>query len=197
LIVTMLGRTALLGAVLGALGLLVAGCGRKSSPSVASLGPPPAATSTASSAGAAASGQAPGGTAAFVAFVDCMQKHGIQAQLGQGGKGIQISGGDPNSPQFAAAQKACQKLLPGGGPKPLTPAQQEENVKELVKLAACLRTHGYPNFPDPSSQGIFDVSPSSGFDPSSSQFQSAMSACHPADAHLRIGIRSTAASPAP
>ncbi|HEY4028635.1 MAG TPA: hypothetical protein VGO86_19565, partial [Candidatus Dormibacteraeota bacterium] len=45
---------------------------------------------------------------------------------------------------------------------------------DLVKLAACMRTHGFPNFPDPDSQGAFD---SSRFDHNAPQFESAMRTC--------------------
>jgi hypothetical protein len=181
---------------LATLASLLAGCGGgKPAASVASLGPSTTTTTKASSGAGATNGNP--GNASFVAFVDCMQKHGIQAQLGQGGKGVQISGGDPNSPQFAAAQKTCQKLLPGGGPKPLTPAEQAQNVQELVKLAACMRTHGYPKFPDPSSQGVFTLTASNGFNPNSSQFQSAMNTCTPSGAKLRIGIRVQGPGPGP
>jgi hypothetical protein len=195
----MLGKATILAASLGALGLIAAGCGGgKPSPGVAALGPATTTTPAQNAAGGAqGQGPAPGGDrTAFVAFVNCMQKHGIQAQLGQGGQGVSISGGGgKNSPQFAAAQKDCQKLLPGGGPQALSPAQQAQNVKQLVKLAACMRTHGFPSFPDPTSQGVFNLSAANGFDPNSPQFQSAMNACHPRGARLRIGIRF--AGPAP
>ena len=182
---------------LATLAALLAGCaGGKRPAGVASLGPSTTTTTQTSSGTGPASGS-PGNASSFVAFVDCMQKHGIQAQLGQGGKGVQISGGDPNSSRFAEAQKTCQKLLPGGGPKPLTPAEQAENVRELVKLAACMRTHGYPTFPDPSSQGVFNLSASNGVDPNSSQFQSAMNTCSPKGARLRIGIRAVSPAPGP
>lgn len=187
----MVTRGHLLVGVAAMLTVVGAGCGGSKSPSVASLGP---ATTTTSSGGSSPSASAlpKGGTADFGKFVDCMQKHGVQAQLGQGGKGVQITGGDPNSPQFRAAQKACQKLLPGGGPQPLSPAQAAQERTELLSLAHCMRKHGYPNFPDPDSQGAFDFNSSnSSVDPNSRQFQSAMSACRPGNGKvpLRIGIR--------
>ena len=172
------------------LGVVASGCGGGNSPSVASLGPTASTTSTTS---AAAGGPAPNkpSATAFVAFVHCLQQHGVSAQLGAQGRGVSISGGDPNSPQFQAAQKACQKLLPGGGPQPLSPAQRAQELKELLALAGCMRKHGYPDFPDPNSQGGFDFSSSGNVDPQSSQFQSAMGACRPSNSKvpLRIGIR--------
>jgi hypothetical protein len=56
-------------------------------------------------------------------FSACMRSHGVpkfpDPQISGGRIGLVFgrnSGIDPNSPQFKAAQKACQKLLPGGGP---------------------------------------------------------------------------------
>ena len=54
-------------------------------------------------------------------FAKCMREHGIEVHAGASG-GILIQakpgGGGPNpeSPAFKAAQGACHKLLPGGGP---------------------------------------------------------------------------------
>jgi hypothetical protein len=176
----------LLVSALAIVGLLAAGCGGSKSPSVASLGP--STTTTGSGGSPPSSSSLPKGAAAdFVKFVDCMQKHGIQAQLGQGGRGVSISGVDPGSSQLQTAQKACQKLLPNGGPQPLTPAQEAQNLKGLLALATCMRTHGFPSFPDPNGQGVFNLQ---GVDPSSSQFQSAMTACQPkGKSQLRISIR--------
>jgi len=183
-------RVALILALVG-LVTVAAGCGGGAkAPSVASLGPTAATTTTSSPAAGGLAPAKPSATA-FVAFVHCLQQHGVQAQLGAQGRGVSISGGDPNSPQFQAAQKACQKLLPGGGPPTLTPAQKAEQLKELLTLAKCMRTHGFPDFPDPDSQGGFDFGSGGNVDPQSTQFQSAMSACRPSNGKvpLRIGIR--------
>ncbi len=183
------GPTRLVAVGVAGLALLAGGCGGSKTPAVASLGPTTTPTTTATPPPSPGAGTKPSATA-FVAFVNCLQKHGIQALLGSGGRGVSINGGDPNSPQFQKAQQACQKLLPGGGPKPLTPAEQAQETTELLALARCMRTHGYPSFPDPNSQGAFDFTGAS-VDPSSSQFQTAMSACRPGNSKvpLRIGIR--------
>jgi hypothetical protein len=61
------------------------------------------------------------------------------------------------SPAFKTAQQACAKLAPGGpqggGAAPIT-AQQH---REIVQFAACVRAHGVPDFPDPSTTGVFNV----------------------------------------
>jgi hypothetical protein len=51
------------------------------------------------------------------------------------------------------------------------------NVADMTKFSACMRSHGVPNFPDPSAQGGISITPSMGIDPGSSQFQAAQSAC--------------------
>ena len=84
------------------------------------------------------------------------------------------SGGvDPNSPTFQAAQQACQKYQKNN----TTPAQQAQHQAQLLKYAQCMRSHGVPNFPDPTSTGGFDLGPSLGINPQSSTYKTAESAC--------------------
>jgi len=126
-------------------------------------------------------GQASGGAglASLEDYAKCMRGHGIEDfpdpvpnSDGQGGS-FQTSGGpgsdlNHDDPRFQAADRACQSLLPQPG------VPQARQVAAEVKLAACMRAHGFPDFPDPDSSGGFD---SSKFDPDSPQLQSAMRAC--------------------
>ncbi|MCO5997538.1 hypothetical protein [Actinoallomurus rhizosphaericola] len=57
------------------------------------------------------------GNAAMLKFAACMRKNGVpNFPDPEGGKMIIAKGQgvDPDAPQFKAAQKTCQKLLPGG-----------------------------------------------------------------------------------
>lgn len=172
------------------LAVAAAGCGGGSKPpSVASLGPTTSTTTTTSGGN-----RSPGGgkqLGNFVKFAHCMQSHGAPVQVAANGQGVQISSGAGTgapSPQVKAAQRACQKYLPNGGPQTLSPAQQAANLKLLLTMAKCIRAHGIPNFPDPSGQGVFQLP--SGITPNSSQFQAAMQACRPANgAKVAIGFR--------
>jgi hypothetical protein len=112
-------------------------------------------------------------------YAKCMRSHGIadfpDPQPNPGGQGgsFQANGGsgsdlNHNDPRFQAADQACQSLLPQPAPA------SAQKIAGLVKLAACMRSHGFPSFPDPDSNGAFD---SSKFDPSSPQLQSAMQTC--------------------
>jgi hypothetical protein len=88
------------------------------------------------------------------------------------------SGVDPSSPQFTAANKACQPLVSKGGATSgptITPADQADYLKAVV----CMRSHGFPGFPDPVFQNnsvTFDAA-GTRIDTSSSQYKSALAIC--------------------
>jgi hypothetical protein len=99
------------------------------------------------------SGQGANSAAAGIKFADCMRSHGVPnlPDPGSGG-GIKInanSGINPQSPAFQSAQKACTKLLPGGGP--LQEHASEARKLQMLRLSECMRRHGLSAFPDPSS----------------------------------------------
>jgi hypothetical protein len=50
-------------------------------------------------------------------------------------------------------------------------------VDSPVAFSACMRSHGVPKFPDPSSGGGVSFGPGSGIDPSSPKFRAAEKAC--------------------
>jgi hypothetical protein len=118
----------------------------------------------------------------MMAYAKCMRTHGISdfpdpisGPGGQGG-GFQIAAGpgsdlDPNNPRYEAANNTCQPLLPNGG---VTPAPSAAQLAKEVKLSACIRTHGFPAFPDPNGQGTFVLH---NFDMSSTEVQSAFKTC--------------------
>jgi hypothetical protein len=156
--------------LLAAAGIVVvlAGCARTSSPGVASTG------STSAPTGRSAAPKS------AVAFAACMRSHGVPEfpDPGRNGHTSLGNGIDPSSPQFQAAQKACQSLLPSGGSSLATQAASgsisPDKQAQLLRFARCMRGHGVPNYPDPTSQGI---ALSQSVDPKSPQFQTATQAC--------------------
>ena len=118
-----------------------------------------------------------------LAFSRCMRAHGISDfpdPSSQGG--IALNGGpgsdlNPSSPLFKAANSACKPLLPPQ--KALSPAQQAAARAQALKYARCMRAHGISDFPDPNSQGNFQIQASagSGLDPNNPRFQAANKAC--------------------
>jgi len=85
----------------------------------------------------------------FIAYSKCMRANGVTDFPDPTGPGINIGGTgiNPRSPAFQTAQKACSKLLPGGGPQS-HPASEEE-IRTATATAKCMRRHGVSGFPDP------------------------------------------------
>jgi hypothetical protein len=159
-------RAGLLAAALACLALVAAAC---------------------SSAGSPGTGAGPGGSARHseLAFSRCMRAHGITAfpdPNPQGGLDLNAGPGtglDPKSPQFKAAWRACESLMPPR--RPLSPAQQAEARAQALKYSRCMRAHGISDFPDPDNQGNFEIAVPKGssndLDPHNPQFQAADKAC--------------------
>lgn len=115
----------------------IAGCG-------SSVNKPTPSSNANASANANAAGM-------FLAFSECMRSHGVTDfpdPSSQGGINIAGTGVNPRSPAFQAARATCKKLLPGGGPPAHASAQQKQH---LVTISECMRKHGVPDFPDPTT----------------------------------------------
>jgi hypothetical protein len=122
-----------------------------------------------------------GGTTNYqksLAYSQCMRAHNVPGFPDPQPNGsILVTPKDhlaQGSPQFVAANKACQHLLPPI--KPLTATQQRQLTQKLLKWVACMRSHGVPNMPDPvvNAQGVSIRVPGG---PNSPSVQSAMRAC--------------------
>jgi hypothetical protein len=165
------------------LGMLVAGCGGNSPMGgVASLGSHTATTSSAVSGDGG--GEASPGSQA-VAYAACMRSHGVanfpDPQISHNGNEVSVkiavpAGASGGNPKFGAAQQACRKLLPGGGPRN-QPAVSPAEQTQYLKAAACVRTHGVPNFPDPTFSGGGVHIEHQGLNESSPAFKAAVRAC--------------------
>ena len=121
-----------------------------------------------------------------LAYINCMRTHGEpnmpEPTFSGRHAALHItpnSGVDPGSPQFTAATNACKHLAPhGGGPssgQTITPAQQAD----YLKAVACMRSHGFPGFPDPVFQNnnVTFSAAGSRIDTNSSQYKSALTTC--------------------
>lgn len=78
-------------------------------------------------------------------------------------------------PALRSAERACKAYLPpAGGPSPKVRAQQ---LRQELAFARCMRAHGVPNFPDPTSSSGAQAGAPDGIDPQSPAFQSAARVC--------------------
>jgi hypothetical protein len=83
----------------------------------------------------------------------CMRKHGVpdfpDPTINGAHYSLNIEGtaGAP-APVFQAAQEACAKYSPSNPPPGSVPASY---LKQMLVAAQCLRSHGFPDFPDPTT----------------------------------------------
>ncbi len=132
-----------------------------------------AACSGGSSNSAASSGGNPNSGA--LAYARCMRSHGITDfpdPNAQGGFSAP-NGLNPNTPQYAEANKVCLPLTGSTAPPPYNPTI----AAELLKYAICMRAHGLSWFQDPNAQGHLDGYLPKGMSPDSPQYVAANKAC--------------------
>jgi hypothetical protein len=188
---------ALLAAVLAS--ALLAGCGGSSvgGPRTGRTGPSRGASRTASASssppGRPAPAKTPSGGAgqptrpSMLAFAKCMRAHGVPSFPDPRPPGRipaarsfqpAPSGGftaNPSSPAYRAASNACRSLADAS---PVSAATAATVMAGELEFAVCMRAHGVPSFPDPTSSGeIGDNGAISGVDRSSPAFRSAEEAC--------------------
>jgi hypothetical protein len=121
-----------------------------------------------------------------LAFSRCMRFHGVSSFPDPN-----ISGVIPkdevvplaSSPQFQAAHGACQHLLPNTNPPTASHVEVQAALSGMVRFAACMRSRGVQNWPDPSidrhhpddPRPVFDLR--SSIDPDSPQIRTDMREC--------------------
>lgn len=164
-------------------GIAMAGCGSSSSSSY--------------NAGSTGPNDAAAANAQGLKFAQCIRAHGVPNFPDPGGNGSggieiqqgsragsgsteKVNGVPVNGATFQTAMKACASYLPNGGHP--TAAQTAKAKAQALAMSRCMRTHGVPNFPDPSFQtgpngGIGVRIGGAGIDPNSPSFQAASKAC--------------------
>ncbi len=115
-----------------------------------------------SSPGAADGPTADGGTQAtgLLAYATCMRSHGVPNfpdPTSSGGipkQGVISAERAVSNSQAQAAQNACRHLLPTGQSLSGTPGHTitPQQQQYYLKAAACMRSHGITNFPEPAFQ---------------------------------------------
>jgi hypothetical protein len=172
-------RAARTAAAMAVLALLAAACG----------GSPP---STGSGGSPAAGGSATSPSA--LAYSACMRSQGVPNYPDPDSSGqlpktdAQLLG--VSASRYQAAQQACRPLLPAGGSpndcmltKDCSPALVQQMLAADRKLAVCMRSHGVPNFPDPTNHGasgpVFNITKAGISDAASHthQFMSKLDEC--------------------
>jgi hypothetical protein len=136
------------------LALLAAACGGSPGSHMAQLGSTTTKSSTSSSSGAAQQHE-------MLAFSRCMRSHGVPNFPDPNSSGMlpksQVAQLTASNPQFPAAHRACEHLLPNGGQP--TQAQVQQAWNDMRNFARCMRSHGVANWPDPAATSQQDQRP--------------------------------------
>lgn len=163
------------------LSLLASACGGSAGSHVAQLGATTTSTQSGPSSTTTAGSAQQTALASALAFSRCMRSHGLPNFPDPDSEGNfppQSSASAQAKQASLSAQDACKHLLSSGGSAG-TPQNRQEKFAFALKVARCLRTHGFPNFPDPtvSSQGTSQNLSAAGIDSSSPEFQAAETVC--------------------
>jgi hypothetical protein len=121
-----------------------------------------------------------------LAYARCMRSHGepgFPDPDSQGGfdKATVVRAFRQTSKSVVlSASRACQHLMPQGlGPQrpQLSASQQRRLQADVLKAATCIRSHGVPNFPDPTVDSYGHINVGGRVNPDSPQVKSAIQAC--------------------
>ena len=144
-------RTAAALIATAALALLATACGASNGNHVAQLS---RTATTSNSSSNVSTGHA---SSDPLAYSRCMRSNGVP-NYPDPSRGTVLPDGLPkvafqelgvSSSQFAAAESACAHLLPNGGAS--TAAASQQTLSDVVRFSACMRSHGVPNWPDPTT----------------------------------------------
>jgi hypothetical protein len=155
-----------------AFALLAAGCGGGGSPGVVTNG--------ASSTTAATKTTQNGTLASALAFARCLRSHGLPNWPDPTDRGVFDKSklrqlGYSVSRVRAVEDGPCRHLLPTS---PAAPTITAADRAYYLKAAECMRSHGIPDFPDPTFQnGNVQTNIPSSIDQDASQFKSAATIC--------------------
>jgi hypothetical protein len=96
-------------------------------------------------------------TTKALAYSRCMRSHGVSNYPDSDSSGAlpKVSPQELNRPQFQAAQRACQRLLPRGSDDQFPPGEVQQLLIGMLRFSKCMRSHGVRTWPDPTtdSQG--------------------------------------------
>jgi hypothetical protein len=111
-----------------------------------------------------------------LAFARCMRSHGVPNFPDPNAQGdfAPFDAGVSKSVS-ASANDACKHLMKRGGGDGGGTQGAQQKLAFALKVAQCMRSHGFPTYPDPSGSGIrFE---GTGIDIRSSRFQATEPAC--------------------
>jgi hypothetical protein len=112
---------------------------------------PPGARGSTSGAGSATS-QAGSATSQAIAYASCVRSHGVpnfpDPNASGGFDKAALAQLAASNSEYQTATQTCGHLLPSGGP---TAAEVRQEWNGMASFARCMRSHGVPDWPDPTA----------------------------------------------
>jgi hypothetical protein len=139
-------RAVLVVSAVAGVALLASGCGSSTGRQVAQLAP---ATTRPHGSSKAKTSTNP----SLIAYAGCMRQHGVPSfpDPTSGGVIVKPSQQELNSPRFETAERGCQRLLPAGTDDQFPPGEVGQLLIGMLRFSRCMRSHGVPNWPDPTT----------------------------------------------
>jgi hypothetical protein len=115
-------------------------------------------------------------------YVQCLRDHGVTDIKEPTIVEHRLQGGGPagdSDPAIPEATQACESIV-ARLPSSVTDSRHvsAEELEKIGRFAACLRQHGYPEWPDPDGEGFFPIHGTAlELGEKSDQFQEARQAC--------------------
>jgi len=133
-----------------------------------------------------------GSLTAWRAAVACARRHGMPGLpdpvIGADGK-VTLPGSAQIPTPTPAVQSACGAQIDAIRSTASTDVPESaSDIRALLRVASCMRTHGYPRWPDPNGRGEFHVRSADAGTPA--RFNRAVAACNslfpPSGWHLTV-----------
>ena len=90
-------------------------------------------------------------------YANCLHAHGVNGLPNPVASPLAFKQSFRNpTPTLVSANDACGHLVPGQDQQHQNPAHTATQIDAMLSFARCIRSHGFPRFPDPTSTGTVD-----------------------------------------
>jgi hypothetical protein len=96
-------------------------------------------------------------------YAECLSEHGItgvsEPRIEAGKlRGAAVPADYPDPAKLDSAFNACQSIVDALPAGVMSGAQvSADDLEKMARFAACMRQHGYPEWPDPNGDGLFPI----------------------------------------
>jgi hypothetical protein len=90
-------------------------------------------------------------------YANCIHAHGVSGLPDPVASPLAFKDSFRNAtPTLVSANNACSHLVPGQDQPSQSAPRASTQIRAMLSFARCIRSHGFPRFPDPTSTGTVD-----------------------------------------